>query len=129
MKSTARLLKSVRIPTKAPAQAIYQAPSLSSISASELPNNAFENNNLYFLKKTAYGHWPVYKKIQNTRISTEIKRVEGDVSRFAQELLGLLGKNISTNNIRVNTITGEVNIKGDHVEEIKEVLEKHVKYD
>ncbi|SGZ55702.1 CIC11C00000004305 [Sungouiella intermedia] len=121
MKSTARLLKSARIPKIAP------APSLASISPSELPNNAFENNNLYNIRKTAYGHWPVYKKIQNTRISTEIKRVEGDVSRFAQELLSLIG-NVKLNNLKVNTITGEVNIKGDHVEKIKEVLEKHVRY-
>ncbi|SGZ55748.1 CIC11C00000001018 [Sungouiella intermedia] len=127
MKSTTRLLKSARIPKIAHAEQIYKAPSLASISPSELPNNAFENNNLYHIKKTAYGHWPVYKKIQNTRISTEIKRVEGNVSRFAQELLGLIG-NVKSNNLKVNTITGEVNIKGDHVEKIKEVLEKHVRY-
>lgn len=127
MKSTARLLKSARIPKIAPVEKIYKAPSLASISPSELPNNAFENNNLYNIRKTAYGHWPVYKKIQNTRISTEIKRVEGDVSQFAQELLSLIG-NVKLNNLKVNTITGEVNIKGDHVEKIKEVLEKHVRY-
>lgn len=127
MKSTARLLKSARIHKIAPVEKIYKAPSLTSISPSELPNNAFENNNLYNIRKTAYGHWPVYKKIQNTRISTEIKRVEGDVSRFAQELLSLIG-NVKLNNLKVNTITGEVNIKGDHVEKIKEVLEKHVRY-
>lgn len=129
MKSTARLLKSVRVPSPAPVQAIYQAPLLSSISASQLPNNAFENEKLYHIKRTAYGHWPVYKKIQNTKISTEIKRVEGDVSRFAQELLGLFDHHIADSNVKVNTITGEVNIKGDHVEQVKEILEKYVRND
>lgn len=127
MKSTARLLKSVRIPKIAPVEQIYQPPALASISPAELPNNAFESNNLYYIKKTAYGHWPVYKKIQNTRISTEIKRVEGDVRRFANELVSLMG-NVKPANLKVNAITGEVNIKGDHVEEIKELLEKHVRY-
>lgn len=129
MKSSLRLLKSVRVPTPKAAEPVYKAPLLAEISASELPNNAFENENKFYIKKTAYGHWPVYKKVQNTKISTEIKRVEGDVSRFASELLALLGKNILLRNVKVNTITGEVNIKGDHTEDIKAVLEKHVRYD
>lgn len=127
MRSTSRLLKSARIPKIAPIEQIYQPPALKSISAAELPNNAFETNNLYYIKKTAFGHWPVYKKIQNTRITTEIKRVEGDVRLFAHDLLRIMG-NIKASNMKVNTITGEVNIKGDHVEEIKDVLQKHVRY-
>lgn len=129
MKSTARLLKAVRIPTPVVPKEIYQAPSLSSISASELPNNAFENNQLYHIKRTTYGHWPVYKKVQNTKISTEIKRVEGDVSRFAKELVALISEgSLKPDHIKVNTITGQVNIKGDFVEEIRTVLDEHVKY-
>lgn len=129
MRSSVRLLKSVRIPLLKAAEHVYSAPSLLSVSAADLPNNAFENENLYYIKKTAYGHWPVYKKIQNTKVSTEIKRVEGDVSRFALDLRRVLGNAVLTKNIKVNTITGEVNIKGDHTDAIKEVLEKHVKYE
>ena len=70
----------------------------------------------------------MYKKIQNTRISTEIKRVQGDVSVFAEELLSLLQNDaIKKDHVRVNTKTGEVNIKGDYTEQIKSILDTHVK--
>lgn len=128
MKSSLRLLKSVRIPTPVAVKAPYMPPSLSSVTASELPNNAFEQNNLYSIKKTSYGHWPVYKKVQNTRISTEVKRVQGDVRVFAAELLDLLQNNtIQKHHVKVNTKTGEVNIKGDFTEEIKQLFDLHVK--
>lgn len=109
---------------------VYAAPALSSISAAELPNNKFDHEKLYFIKKTAFGHWPVYKKIQNTRISTEIKRVEGNVALFAEELVKHLNNgNILDRNIKVNTVTGEVNIKGDYVAQVKSILESEIKYD
>lgn len=128
MKPCLLLLKSVRVPTPVAIKLPFQPPALSSISVAELPNNTFEQNNLYYIKKTAYGHWPVYKKIQNTRISTEIKRVQGDVSVFAEELLSLLQNDaIKKDHVRVNTKTGEVNIKGDYTEQIKSILDTYVK--
>lgn len=128
MKSSLRLLKAVRIPTPAVVTPPYAPPSLASVAASELPNNTFEQNNLYSIKKTAYGHWPVYKKVQNTRISTEIKRVQGDVRVFAAELLDLLQNNsIPKDHVKVNTKTGEVNIKGDFTDEIKQLFDLHVR--
>lgn len=128
MKSSLRLLKSVRIPTPVAVNIPYMPPTLASVTLSQLPNNEFERKHLYSIKKTAYGHWPVYKKVQNTRISTEIKRVQGDVSVFAEELLELLqAKNIQKSHVKVNAQTGEVNIKGDHSEEIKSLFDVYVK--
>lgn len=127
MRPSVTLLKLVRIPWAPVVETLYKAPPLESISFAELPNNAFETENLYYIKKTAFGHWPVYKKIQNTRVSTEIKRVEGDVTRFADDLKELINQqNLS---VMVSKKTGSVNIKGDHVHLITQLLDAHIKSD
>lgn len=125
MRATASLLKAVRVKVPVSQLPPFIPPALSTVSASELPNNAFETERLYKVKKTAFGHWPVYKKVQNTRISTEIKRVEGNARLFSQELLAELKlNNLRKGDLKVNEVTGEVNIKGDHVEEIKAALDR-----
>lgn len=130
MRAAPRLLKGLRIPVPKVETPVYTPPALSSVTAADLPNNEFVSNNQYFIKKTAFGHWPVYKKIQNTRISTEVKRVEGNVKLFAEELLKHVNNgNILKRNVKVNTVTGEVNIKGDYTEQVKTILDKHIKYD
>lgn len=125
MKASASLLKAVRVKVPVSPLSPFVPPALSTISASELPNNAFETEHLYKVKKTAFGHWPVYKKVQNTRISTEIKRIEGNARLFSQELLAELKlNNLRKGDLKVNELTGEVNIKGDHVEKIKAALDR-----
>lgn len=129
MRSSARLLKRVAVPKLQEVKASFQIPALSTISASQLPNNSFETSGKYFIQKSAFQHWPVYKKVQNTRISTEIKRVEGNVSLFAEELFQVLDDpRLKADQIKVNTLTGEVNIKGDYVDKIKDILDRDVKY-
>lgn len=128
MKQSTRLLKGLSISFPKKEVPVYVPLSLSAISANQLPNNTFDTQNLYAIKKTKFGHWPVYKKIQNTKISTEIKRVEGNVQLFASELTKFVQNgNILPRNLKVNTLTGEVNIKGDHVSEIKSILDRHIK--
>lgn len=106
---------------------IYKPLSLTSVSAQQLPNNTFETEKLYAIRQTKFGHWPVYKKVQNTKITTEIKRVEGNVRLFADELANLMkSEGILVQNVKVNTLTGEVNIKGDHVGTIKGLMDKHL---
>lgn len=125
MKPSTSLLKGLRVPIAKAVKPTYTPPALASVSASELPNNAFDANNLYHIKKTAFGHWPVYKKVQNTKVTTEIKRVEGNVSLLAEELTNFLfAGNVPKKAVKVNTITGEVNIKGDLVRKIKTIFDQ-----
>lgn len=127
MKQTSRLLKGLSISMPKAEMPIYKPLSLDSVSAQQLPNNTFDTQRLYAIKQTKFGHWPVYKKIQNTKITTEIKRVEGNVKLFADELSELMkNEGILPQNVKVNTLTGEVNIKGDHVSSIKGLLDKHL---
>ncbi|EGW35672.1 uncharacterized protein SPAPADRAFT_131660 [Spathaspora passalidarum NRRL Y-27907] len=94
----------------------YTIPSLESIPHTALVNNGFGEGS-YFIKKTKFNHWPVYKKITNqSKITTEIKRIEGDIELFRRDLLKL-NPDLK---ITVNKTAGYVNIKGDVVEEIKE---------
>ncbi|KAK6459302.1 60S ribosomal protein [Scheffersomyces xylosifermentans] len=121
MRASLVSLKSVRISVPQAVIKPYEIPALSSISHNELPNNGFGNKN-YFIQKTQYKHWPVYLKVQNTKLTTEIKRIKGDVSQFKKDLLALN----PTLQITVNNTAGYVNIKGNVVDEIKEYFDKEL---
>lgn len=120
-------LKAIRISNPKAAVPIYQIPALSSISSKDLPNNGFGINN-YHIKKTKYGHWPVYKKIQNTKVTTEIKRVQGDLDQFRFDLLKQIPQ-IKASNIVVNKVAGYINIKGDVVDLVNEAFSVNIKAD
>lgn len=121
MKPSLVILKSVRVSLAKPEVPLYQIPALLLVLASDLPNNGFGNGN-YNIQKTKFQHWPVYVKIQNTKIQTEIKRIKGDVIQFKKDLLKL-NPNLD---IAVNNHVGYVNIKGDRVEEIKTYFDKYL---
>ncbi|RKP28356.1 hypothetical protein METBISCDRAFT_26866 [Metschnikowia bicuspidata] len=126
MKNSARLLKGLRIAVHRPEIALYEPLTLDAVTPAQLPNNAFDQQKLYAIRRSKFGHWPVYKKVQNTKITTEIKRVDGNVRLFASELQALMGGSRTAKDIRVNGLTGEVNIKGDHVAKIKGLLDTHL---
>lgn len=100
----------------------YEIPSLTSISAKDLVNESF-GKGTYYLSKSKFGHWPVYKKVQNTKISTEIKRVQGDVLQFKKDLIKVA--NLNQRDVTANQTAGYVNVKGDKVESIKAVFDKY----
>lgn len=124
MKVSSTLLKAVRVPKISPEVLPYQFPALSSISARDLPNNGFGVNN-YYIGKSKFGHWPVYKKVQNTKTTTEIKRIQGDVNQFKRDLLACVPA-LEAKHVTVNLTAGYVNVKGDVVDQIKAVLEEKV---
>lgn len=124
MRTSRIALRSVRVATPKSAAELYQFPALSSISAQDLPNNGFGENN-YYIAKTKFGYWPVYKKVQNTKITTEIKRIKGDLDQFKADLLKQLPR-LQANNVVVNKHAGYVNVKGDVVEEINEVFNNQI---
>lgn len=103
----------------------FEFPALGSIKVSDLPNNGFGNKN-YYIPKTKFGHWPVYLRIQNTKITTEIKRLKGDLTQFKADLLESV-PGLDARHISVNEQTGNVNVKGDLVDILKEVFTQKVK--
>jgi len=121
MRQSLVALKAVRVPIAPKPVNLYSIPDLSTISHKELPNNGFGISN-YAISKSKFNHWPVYLKIQNTKITTEIKRVQGDVQQLKADLLRL---NPSLK-ISVNQNIGYVNIKGDVVDEIKQYFNEHL---
>ncbi|CAH6722807.1 54S ribosomal protein Img2p, mitochondrial [[Candida] jaroonii] len=98
---------------------LFQIPKLSSISTKDLPNNGF-GKGTYFFSKTKFGHWRVYKKVQNTKITTELTQIKGDVLSLKHDLIKIAKLNPKT--VTANPTTGIINIKGDVVDEIKQLF-------
>ena len=120
MRPTSTLL-SLRVKLPKPELTRYTFQDLSSISYCDLPNNGFGKKN-YYIAKTKFHQWPVYKKVQNTRITTEIKRVQGDLHQLKQDLLQIYPQF----EISMNQSAGIVNIKGDVTEEVTKLFEKEI---
>lgn len=121
MRPSLATLKSVRVSLVKPPVPLYKIPALLEVSYSQLPNNGFGVGN-YSIEKTKFSQWPVYLKIQNTKIQTEVKRIKGDVTQFKKDLMQLDPLLVVT----VNTTAGYANIKGDRVAQIKELLDTHL---
>lgn len=100
---------------------LYKIPNLSSIIHEELPGNGFGSHN-YAISMSSYKHWPVYLNIQNTKISTDIRKITGDANRLKLDLLELN----PTWKVTVNAANNSVRLKGDHVATIKLLLNKHL---
>ncbi|RCK66863.1 54S ribosomal protein IMG2, mitochondrial [Candida viswanathii] len=103
---------------------LYTFAPLSQVSAAELPNNGFGKGS-YHIPKTKFKHWPVYLKVSNTRRTTEIRKIQGDIVQFKNDLLKVLedGDKLKTS---LNTTAGIVNIKGDYVKEVKALFDQHL---
>ncbi|EGV62027.1 54S ribosomal protein img2, mitochondrial [Yamadazyma tenuis] len=123
MKPSPTVLRTIKPRSPSVPEPVFQIPSLSLISFADLPNNGFGNGN-YFISKTKFGHWPIYKKVQNTKITTEIKRIQGDVLQFKKDLVSLTRLNPKF--VTVNQTAGYVNVKGDEVERLRSVFDKHI---
>lgn len=117
MKTTAAL-RSVRLAANVKP---YEIPALLSVLFSELPNNGFGQNN-YYVKKSKLNNWPVYLKKQNTKTTTEIKRIQGDVLAFKNDLLALNPQL----KVSANQHAGYVNIKGDVVKKIISYFDQYM---
>lgn len=103
---------------------LYTFPKLSQITSSNLPNNGFGNGN-YYIPKSKFNHWPVYLKVSNTKETTEIRKIQGDILKFRSDLLENLGTDIKLQTT-MNTTAGILNIKGNVVNEVKAVLNKYL---
>lgn len=103
----------------------YAFPPLSSVNVADLPNNGFGQGN-YHIPKTQFGHWPVYLKVQNTKRTTEIKRLQGDLNQFKTDLLAAV-PGLEPTHITTNLHAGLVNIKGDLVEMLKGIFTDSIK--
>lgn len=125
MRPSTSLLRTVKPKLPQEPVKLFQIPELNSINVEELPNNGFGQGN-YSLTKTKFGHWPVYKKVQNTKVTTEIKRIKGDIVQFKNDLLQAYPE-LDKKQVSINQLAGYVNIKGDRVDIIKQIFEQHIK--
>ncbi|OHF02002.1 hypothetical protein CORC01_02581 [Colletotrichum orchidophilum] len=76
----------------------------------------------YLISPTPSNHFPVYARTKAAGSSkfTIIKKIEGNKKAFAQDLAREAG--FAEDDIKLNPVTGQVQIKGFHVEKVKEWL-------
>lgn len=99
----------------------YSIPDIKSILVKDLPGRGFGSGN-YFIPKTKFNHWPVYKKVQNTKIQTEIKRIQGDLQQLKRDLLKFDPELVIT----MNQTAGIMNVKGDVVKQLMALFEEQL---
>lgn len=107
--------------TKAPV-----LPSLESISASQLVQRPQPTD--YFLKRTSNGNLPIYKTLRSQAVWTDVKRVEGNIVSFRNDLQqALAAHNVAYDEPDFFCLTqsNTLRIKGDYVKEISKILEKY----
>lgn len=100
-------------------------PTLESITASNLSTKPASLS--YTLLRTSNNNLPLYRTVRSQSVVTEIKRVQGNVVSFRndlQEAISQQGVNIDKNRYTCNVQTGTVRIKGDHYQLIKSVLKE-----
>lgn len=100
----------------------YVFEDLKKIFYKDLPNNGFGIKN-YEIIKSKFNKWPVYSRIQRQQVSTEIKRIKGDVEQFKKDLLKINSEFVIDN----KCTNGNINIKGDHVNMLKKYFDENVK--
>ncbi|KAI5955352.1 IMG2 [Candida jiufengensis] len=120
MKPTNTLL-ALRVKVPQPELTKYTFQDITSISSKDLPNNGFGLKN-YYIPKTKFNHFPIYKKIQNTKITTEIKRIQGDIHQLKQDLC----EKFPNLKITMNQSAGIINIKGDLTRELTKLFNKEI---
>jgi large subunit ribosomal protein L49 len=109
------------ISTSAAARLAKVLPSLDSISISQLTTKPQLKS--YFVPRTSQGNLPVYKTYRSQAVYTDIKRIQGNVVQFRNDLQELLPQ-IKKENFNCHVINGSLRIKGDHSQIIKEILDK-----
>ncbi|TID26133.1 hypothetical protein CANINC_002828 [Pichia inconspicua] len=96
-------------------------PPLSSITADQLTTAPTLLS--YYLPRTSNGNLPVYRTIRSQAMYTDIKRVQGNIVQFRNELQQLL-PHIPKQNFICHTVSGTLKIKGDHLLDVKKALNK-----
>ncbi|KAI5959411.1 IMG2 [Candida pseudojiufengensis] len=121
MKPTKTLL-ALRVKPIIPERPNYKLQEITSISHVDLPNNGFGIKN-YYIPKTKFNHLPIYKKVQNTKVTTEIKRIQGDIHQLKQDILN----EFPSLKITMNQSAGIINVKGDLTKELTKFFTKEIR--
>lgn len=95
-------------------------PSLSSITAEQLTTAPSKLS--FNIPRTSQGNLPVYRTIRSQATYTDIKRVQGNIVQFRNELQEQL-PHIPKSDFTCHTISGTLKIKGDHLYDVKKALE------
>lgn len=96
-------------------------PSLSSITVENLTVAPAKLS--YHLPRTSQGNLPVYRTLRSQAMYTDVKRVQGNVVQFRNELQEQL-PHIPKQNFVCHTVSGTLKIKGDHLLEVKKALDQ-----
>ncbi|ODV83502.1 hypothetical protein CANARDRAFT_29947 [[Candida] arabinofermentans NRRL YB-2248] len=94
-------------------------PKLSEISASDLNTNTVVD--VYHIPRTSKGNLPVYKTIRSQAVYTDIKRVQGDLTKLRNDLQELLPE-VKKSDFTCVLQSGSLRIKGDHGKVLREIL-------
>ncbi|GMG41424.1 unnamed protein product [Ambrosiozyma monospora] len=95
-------------------------PSLSSVSTKDLFTKPFTKSQ-YHISRTSKGNLPVYRRLKSQAYVTEVKRVQGDLVLFRNELQELMPE-VSKNKFECVLQSKTLRIKGDHAERVRELL-------
>ncbi|GME73162.1 unnamed protein product [Ambrosiozyma monospora] len=97
-------------------------PSLSSVSTKDLFTKPFTNSQ-YYISRTSKGNLPVYRRLKSQAYVTEVKRVQGDLVLFRNELQELMPE-VPKTKFECVLQSKTLRIKGDHSERVRELLSK-----
>lgn len=101
-------------------------PTLDSISASQLVQKP--NSTDYFLKRTSNGNLPIYKTVRSQATWTDIKRVEGNIVSFRNDVQQALAASdipFDEPNFFCIVQSNTLRIKGDYVKDLSKILDKY----
>lgn len=121
MRASAACFSKLRIRLPAPPPPMYKIPDLSQVLHASLPGNGFGRAN-YHISKSKFHHWPVYLTVRNTKITTEVRKIQGDAHQLKQDLLRL----DPALKISVNPTTNSLVIKGNVGDAIRRFFNKHI---
>lgn len=98
--------------------------SLDQISADEVVGSKSfggVKSRTYFIKRSKFGHLPVYKTIKSKAIYTEVRKIQGNSIQLRSELLELIPE-LSPKNLKIVQQSNKLLMKGDYVDVVKDVL-------
>lgn len=97
-------------------------PSLDSISQADLTLSKNSNGSAWYrVSRTKANQLPVYADVRaNGHRTTIIRRIEGSVPLLKQDLRTALG--LGPDDIKIKPTSGQIKIKGDHVNSVKRLL-------
>lgn len=98
-------------------------PRIQEVQASDLVGNNSFGKGKYYVQRSHTGNLPVYLDAKNgTGVVTELRKIEGDVTKLRNDLQNNL-PHIPKDNWKCVMQSNKIIIKGDFVRDVKSVLQ------